>query len=86
MPPGILVSGTEGRYSSDSANVNGEEGVTGGDSTGVRLRSVDLGDASEDMQTTPDGKIWVRYFDTDFACAELGAPPEGRCILESDTQ
>lgn len=29
---------------------------------GVRF-TVDLGDASEDLQTTPDGLIWVSYFD-----------------------
>lgn len=33
------------------------------DHTGARQRSFELGDASEDMQTTPDGKIWVSYFD-----------------------
>jgi hypothetical protein len=33
------------------------------DSSGHFLRSIDLGDASEDIQTTPDGKIWVSYFD-----------------------
>ena len=29
---------------------------------GVRS-TLDLGDASEDLQTTPDGRIWVSYFD-----------------------
>lgn len=33
------------------------------DRTGRFLRSIDLGDASEDIQTTPDGRIWVSYFD-----------------------
>ena len=33
------------------------------DHTGVRRRSLDLGDASEDVQTAPDGRIWVSYFD-----------------------
>lgn len=27
------------------------------------LRTLDLGDASEEIQTTPDGRIWVSYFD-----------------------
>lgn len=27
------------------------------------LRTIDLGDASEDIQTTPAGHIWVSYFD-----------------------
>jgi hypothetical protein len=27
------------------------------------VRSLDLGDAGEDVQTTIDGKIWVSYFD-----------------------
>jgi hypothetical protein len=33
------------------------------DRTGIRRRSLELGDASEDVQTTPDGRIWVSYFD-----------------------
>jgi hypothetical protein len=33
------------------------------DAYGQFRRSIDLGDASEDVQTTPDGKIWVSYFD-----------------------
>jgi hypothetical protein len=33
------------------------------DRTGRLLRSINLGDASEDIQTTPDGRIWVSYFD-----------------------
>jgi hypothetical protein len=33
------------------------------DEAGLFLRSIDLGDASEDIQTTPDDRIWVSYFD-----------------------
>jgi len=33
------------------------------DASGHFLRSIDLGDASEDIQTTSDEKIWVSYFD-----------------------
>ena len=33
------------------------------DGTGRHQRTLDLGDASNDMQTTPNGKIWVSYFD-----------------------
>ncbi len=33
------------------------------DASGHFHRSIDLGDASEDIQTTPDEKIWVSYFD-----------------------
>jgi hypothetical protein len=31
--------------------------------SGHFVTSLDLGDASEDLQTTPDGRIWVSYFD-----------------------
>lgn len=31
--------------------------------SGHVIASLDLGDASEDIQTTPDGRIWVSYFD-----------------------
>lgn len=33
------------------------------DRAGRPQRTLDLGDASEDLQTTPNGKIWVSYFD-----------------------
>lgn len=33
------------------------------DRSGRLLRKLDLGDASEHLQTTPDGHIWVGYFD-----------------------
>jgi hypothetical protein len=33
------------------------------DRAGRLQRTLDLGDASEDLQTTPNGKIWVSYFD-----------------------
>jgi hypothetical protein len=33
------------------------------DRVGHFVASLDLGDASEDLQTTPDGMIWVSYFD-----------------------
>ena len=32
-------------------------------SSGQLVTTLDLGDASEDVQTTPDGQIWVGYFD-----------------------
>jgi hypothetical protein len=33
------------------------------DKNGHPVRTLDLGDASEHVQTTPDGHIWVGYFD-----------------------
>jgi hypothetical protein len=30
---------------------------------GVQLKTLDLGDAIQDVQTTADGRIWVSYFD-----------------------
>jgi hypothetical protein len=33
------------------------------DKHGQVRATLDLGDASQDLQTTPDGKIWVSYFD-----------------------
>jgi hypothetical protein len=33
------------------------------DGAGQPRRTFDLGDASNDVQTTPDGHIWVSYFD-----------------------
>jgi hypothetical protein len=33
------------------------------DANGAVHSSLDLGDASEDLQTTSDGRIWVSYFD-----------------------
>lgn len=33
------------------------------DRAGRPQRTLDLGDGSEDLQTTPSGKIWVSYFD-----------------------
>ena len=30
---------------------------------GAVRSTLDLGDASEDLQTTPDGRIWISYFD-----------------------
>ena len=33
------------------------------DASGRFPRSIDLGDAIEDLQTTPNGKIWASYFD-----------------------
>jgi hypothetical protein len=33
------------------------------DGTGQPRRTLDLGDASNDLQTTPSGHIWVSYFD-----------------------
>lgn len=33
------------------------------DKGGAVCSTLDLGDASEDLQTTPDGLIWVSYFD-----------------------
>ena len=33
------------------------------DQTGYPRRTLDLGDASKHLQTTPDGHIWVGYFD-----------------------
>ena len=33
------------------------------DGAGALLRTLNLGDAIEDLQTLPDGRIWVSYFD-----------------------
>lgn len=43
------------------------------DSQGRVCAALDLGDASEDLQTTPDGKIWVSYFDEGVLGSGLGA-------------
>jgi hypothetical protein len=42
------------------------------DRTGRFLRSITLGDASEDLQTTPDGRIWVSYFDEGVFGSDIG--------------
>jgi hypothetical protein len=44
------------------------------DSKGEKLvRTLDLGDASEDIQTTPEGHIWVGYFDEGVFGDGIGA-------------
>jgi hypothetical protein len=40
---------------------------------GQPLRTLDLGDASNDVQTTPNGKIWVSYFDEGVYGGGLGS-------------
>ena len=43
------------------------------DAVGRPLRALDLGDASQDVQTTPSGKIWVSYFDEGVYGGGLGS-------------
>jgi hypothetical protein len=43
------------------------------DQSGSVITTFDLGDASEDLQTTPDGKIWVSYFDEGVFGNGMGA-------------
>jgi len=42
------------------------------DNAGLLLTTLDLGDASEDIQTTPDGRIWVSYFDEGVFGGSIG--------------
>lgn len=42
------------------------------DNAGRARRTLDLGDAIEDVQTTPDGRIWVSYFDEGVFGGGLG--------------
>jgi hypothetical protein len=51
------------------------------DQQGSLTATLDLGDASEDLQTTPDGKIWVSYFDEGVFGKGLGA--EGAICFDS---
>ncbi len=46
--------------------------------------TLDLGDASEDLQTTPDGKIWVSYFDEGVFGGGLGT--DGVICFDSSGQ
>ena len=41
--------------------------------SGIHLKSFDLGDAINDVQTTADGKIWVSYFDEGVFGSGIGA-------------
>lgn len=43
------------------------------DDEGRPLRTLDLGDASKDVQTTPRGNIWVSYFDEGVYGGGIGA-------------
>jgi hypothetical protein len=43
------------------------------DEAGRIQRTLDLGDASNDVQTTPNGKIWVSYFDEGVYGGGLGS-------------
>jgi hypothetical protein len=43
------------------------------DAHGYIRGSFDLGDASEDLQTTPDGQIWVSYFDEGVFGSGIGS-------------
>ena len=43
------------------------------DRAGRPQRTLDLGDASNDVQTTPSGKIWVSYFDEGVYGGGLGS-------------
>ena len=42
------------------------------DACGRFLRSIELGDAIEDLQTTPAGRIWVSYFDEGVFGGDIG--------------
>jgi hypothetical protein len=58
------------------------------DQQGRLISTFDLGDASEDLQTTQDGKIWVSYFDEGVfgdgigvegaVCFDAGGSPDFR--------
>lgn len=52
------------------------------DQKGRLLRTLDLGDASEDLQATQGGKIWVSYFDEGVFGGGIGA--EGAICFDSD--
>ena len=45
-------------------------------------RTLDLGDASEDLQTTADGRIWVSYFDEGVFGGGIGR--QGLVCFDSD--
>jgi hypothetical protein len=51
------------------------------DQTGHPLGTLDLGDASEPVQTTPDGHIWVGYFDEGIYGRGIGS--EGLVCFDS---
>ncbi|WP_436530670.1 hypothetical protein [Actinoplanes sp. HUAS TT8] len=61
----LLVAARTGRHDPDNAEVWSVDGEL--------LRRAGVGDAAEDVLTTPDGLIWVSYFDE----AMGGAGPEG---------
>lgn len=52
------------------------------DAHGVVRRTFDLGDASEDLQTTADGRIWVSYFDEGVFGGGIGR--QGLVCFDSD--
>ena len=52
------------------------------DGSGSLIKTLDLGDASEDLQTTPDGMIWVSYFDEGVFGGGIGA--QGLICFDGD--
>jgi hypothetical protein len=52
------------------------------DKTGHPVRTLDLGDASEHVQTTPEGHIWVGYFDEGVYGRGIGS--EGLVCFDSN--
>ena len=52
------------------------------DRTGYPLRTLDLGDASKHVQATPDGHIWVGYFDEAVYGGGIGS--EGLVCFDSN--
>lgn len=50
--------------------------------SGNTLRTLDLGDASQHVQTTPDGHIWVGYFDEGVYGGGIGS--EGLVCFDSN--
>ncbi len=60
------------------------------DKRGNLLRTLDLGDASEHIQTTPDGQIWVGYFDEGVYGGGIGSAglvcfdPQGIAMFQFD--
>jgi len=54
------------------------------DNAGLTRGTLDLGDAIKDVQTTPDGRIWVSYFDEGVFGGGLGR--HGLICFDGDAQ
>lgn len=53
------------------------------DGAGRLVKTLDLGDASNDVQTTPNGKIWVSYFDEGVYGGGIGSQQGVVCFNPS---